>query len=162
LSIEAADLGGSSSLNLLVSAAKGWYVARVHRPYVTPERLAAIHQARAALGAGGVPCAPPVPTRRGAPWISLKGRLVEVEAFVDHDAKLDTWERLATGMRLLARAHNLLGPLEVGEAGQRPRFANHLEPAGARAAVRRGTERIRSWGPTAASWGTGPASTTWR
>jgi hypothetical protein len=109
-----------------------------------PGRLAAIHQARTALRAGGVPCAPPVPTRDGAPWISLKGRLVEVEPYVDHDAKLDTWERLATGMPLLARAHNLLAPLEVGEAGRRPRFANHLEPAAVSSAVRRGTDRIRA------------------
>ena len=146
----AVDLGGSSSLNLLVDAAEGRYVARVHRPHLTPERLAAIHQARTALRAGGVPCTLPVPTLDGAPWISLKGRLVEVEPYVDHDAKLDTWERLATAMPVLARAHNLLGPLEVGEAGRRPRFANHLEPAEVPSAVRRGTGRMRAWGPTPA------------
>ena len=144
----AVDLGGSSSLNLLVDAAEGRYVARVHRPHLTPERLAAIHQARTALRAGGVPCAPPVPTLDGAPWISLKGRLVEVEPYVEHDAKLDTWERLATGMPVLARAHNLLGRLEAGEAGRRPRFANHLEPAEVPSTVRRGTGRIGAWGPT--------------
>jgi len=146
----AVDLGGSSSLNLLLDTDQGRYVARAHRPHLTPERLAAIHQARAALRAGGVPCAPPVPTLEGAPWISLHGRLVELEPYVDHDAKMDTWERLATGMPVLARAHNLLGRLEAGEAGSRPRFANHLEPAEVSSAVRRGTGRIRAWGPTAA------------
>ena len=149
-SAEALDLGGSSSLNLLVSAGGVRYVARVHRPHVTPERLAAIHQARTSLRSGGVPTAPPVPTRQGAPWISLQGRLVEVEAFVGHDAVLDTWERLEVGMGLLARAHNLLRPLEVAEAGRRPRFANHLEAAEVPSAVRRGIERIRAWGPTTA------------
>jgi homoserine kinase type II len=149
-SAEAVDLGGSSSLNLLVPAAGAQYVARVHRPHVTPERLAAIHQARTGLGAGGVPCAPPVPTLQGAPWISLEGRLVEVEAYVAHDAVLDSWQRLEAGMGLLARAHNLLRPLQVGEARRRPRFANHLEPAEVPSAVRRGTERIRAWGPTGA------------
>jgi len=92
----ALDLGGSSSLNLLLATAEGRYVARTHRPHLTPERLGAIHQARTALRAGGVPCAPPVPTRR------------------------------------------------------RPRFANHLEPAEVSSAVRRGTRRIRAWGPTPA------------
>jgi Ser/Thr protein kinase RdoA (MazF antagonist) len=87
---EAVELGGSSSLNLLVGDADRRYVVRVHRPYVTPGRLGAIHQARRALLAGGVPCAPPVPTRRGAPWVSLEGRLVEVEAYVDHDAVMDS------------------------------------------------------------------------
>jgi Ser/Thr protein kinase RdoA (MazF antagonist) len=133
-----------------VDAAEGRYVARVHRLHLTPERLAAIHKARTALRAGGVPCAQPLPTLDGTPWITLKGRLVEVEPYVDHDAVMDTWERLATGMPVLARAHNLLGRLEAGEAGRRPRFANHLEPAEVSPAVRRGTERIRAWGPTSA------------
>lgn len=61
------DLGGSSSLNLLVGDGDRRYVARAHRPHVTPERLGAIQLARDALAAGGVPAAPPVPTRQGAP-----------------------------------------------------------------------------------------------
>ena len=75
-SAEAVDLGGSSSLNLLVGDADRRYVVRVHRPHVTPGRLGAIHQARRALLAGGVPCAPPVPTRHGAPWADVEGRLI--------------------------------------------------------------------------------------
>jgi Ser/Thr protein kinase RdoA (MazF antagonist) len=142
---EAVDLGGSSSLNLLVGDADRRYVVRVHRPYVTPGRLGAIHQARRALLAGGVPCAPPVPTRRGAPWASLEGRLVEVEAYVDHDAVMDSWPRLEAGMRLLANTHNLLRHVKVGQEGRRPRFANHLEPADVSPSVRRGVERIRGW-----------------
>jgi homoserine kinase type II len=146
----AVDLGGSSSLNLLVGDADRRCVVRVHRPHVTPERLGAIHQARGVLLAGGVPCAAPVPSLRGAPWVSLRGRLVEVEAYVDHDAVMDSWQRLGVGMALLARTHNLLRQVQVGKEGRRPRFANHLEPAEVVAAVRRGTERIRGWGPTPA------------
>ena len=147
---EAVDLGGSSSLNLLVGDTDRRYVARVHRSHITSERLAAIHQARRALLAGGVPCAPPVPTRQGAAWVHLEGRLVEVEAYVDHDAVMDSWQRLEAGMALLAHTHNLLRHLEVGEQGRRPRFANHLEPADVAASVHRGTERIRGWEPTPA------------
>jgi homoserine kinase type II len=80
----------------------------------------------------------------------LEGRLVEVEAYVDHDAVMDSWERLEVGMALLAQTHNLLRHLEVGKEGRRPRFANHLEPADVALSVRRGVERIRGWGPTAA------------
>jgi hypothetical protein len=147
---EGVDLGGSSSLNLLVRDAARRYVVRVHRPYVTAQRLGAIHQARRVLMAGGVLCAQPVPTLQGPSWISLQGRLVEVEGFADHDAVMDTWERLEVGMALLAQTHNLLRPLEVGEEGCRPRFANHLEPAEVALSVRRGTERILGWRPTAA------------
>jgi Ser/Thr protein kinase RdoA (MazF antagonist) len=49
-------------------------VVRVHRPHVTRQRLGAIHRARTVLLAGGVPCASPVPTARGAPWVVLQGR----------------------------------------------------------------------------------------
>jgi homoserine kinase type II len=147
---EQVDLGGSSSLNLLVGDGDHGCVVRVHRPYVTPERLGAVHQARAALLAGGVPCAPPVATLRDAPWIRVQGRLVEVEAFVGHDAVMDSWERLEVGMALLARTHNLLQHVQVGKEGRRPRFANHLDPADVASSVRRGTERILGWGPTPA------------
>jgi Ser/Thr protein kinase RdoA (MazF antagonist) len=147
---EQVDLGGSSSLNLLVDDGDHRYVARVHRPHVTPERLDAIQQARAALLAGGVLCAPPVATLRGAPWARVQGRLVEVEAYVDHDAVMDSWERVEVGMALLAQTHNLLRHLDVGEQGRRPRFANHVESADVASSVRRGVERIRGWGPTAA------------
>ena len=150
---EVVDLGGSSSLNLLVDGTDGRYVARVHRPHVTPERLGVVHQARAVLGAGGVPCAPPVPTLHGAAWARFEGRLVEVEAYVDHDAVMDSWGRLEVGMALLAQVHNQLRDLEVSQEGRRPRFANHLEPAEVRSAVHRGTERIQAWRPTAAERG---------
>jgi Ser/Thr protein kinase RdoA (MazF antagonist) len=149
-SAELVDLGGSSSLNLLVGGADRRHVVRVHRPHVRLDRLDAIHRARRALLAGGVPCAPPVPTRHGAAWVRFEGRLVEVEPFVDHDAVMDSWQRLEAGMGLLALAHNLLRQVEVGEEGRRPRFANHLEPADVTASVRRGAERIRGWGPTPA------------
>jgi Ser/Thr protein kinase RdoA (MazF antagonist) len=147
---DGADLGGSSSLNMLVGDADHRYVVRVHRPHVTPERLGAVRQAREVLVAGGVPCGLPVPTLQGASWISLQGRLVEVERYVDHDAIMDSWERLEAGMALLAQTHNLLRHLEVGEEGRRPRFASHLEPAEVASSVHRGTTRIWGWQPTAA------------
>jgi Ser/Thr protein kinase RdoA (MazF antagonist) len=147
---EAVDLGGSSSLNLLVGDAARRYVVRVHRPSVTAKRLGAIHQARRALLAGGVPCVPPLPTRQGAGWVNLEGRLVEVEAYVNHEAVMDSWQRLEVGMGLLAQVHNLLRQVQVGPEGRWPRFANHLEPADVADSVRRGVERIRSWDPTAA------------
>ena len=147
---EAVDLGGSSSLNLLVGDAARRYVVRVHRPHVTPERLGAIHQARRALLAGGVLCAPPVPTRHGQAWVTFAGRLVEAEGYVDHDAVMDSWPRLEIGMALLAQTHNLLRHVQVGQEGRRPRFANHLASADVAAAVRRGIERIRGWDPVPA------------
>jgi homoserine kinase type II len=152
------DLGGSSSLNLLANDGDRRYVIRVHRRHVTPERLGAIHQVRGALAAGGVPTATPVPTLRGAPWASLGGRLLEVEAWIDHDAAMDSWARLDAAIGLLARAHDLMRSVEAGEAGRHPRFANHLEPADVLAWVRKGTARIRGWGLAATEAGLAAAA----
>jgi ATP-dependent Clp protease adapter protein ClpS len=104
------DLGGSSSLNLLIGGGDGRLVVRVHR------------------------------------------------AHVEHDAVMDSWERLEAGMPLLARVHDLLRTVEVGAAGHRPRFANHLEPADVMGGTRRGTARIRGWGPTAEEAGLAAAA----
>ena len=67
---------------------------------------------------------------------------------MDHDAIMDSWQRLGVGMALLARVHNRLRGLEVGEEGRRPRFANQLVSTDLAASVRGGVERIRGWEPT--------------
>ena len=62
---------------------------------------------------GDVPCPRLIRTRDGASWIEVDGRLVEVEVYVEHDANMDSWERLAAGLPLLGRIHTLLQPLRV-------------------------------------------------
>jgi Ser/Thr protein kinase RdoA (MazF antagonist) len=47
--------------------------------------------------------------------VVFEGRLVEAEAYVDHDAVMDSWRRLEAGMALLAQVHNRLRDLEVAE-----------------------------------------------
>jgi Ser/Thr protein kinase RdoA (MazF antagonist) len=144
------DLGGSSNLNLLVSDGRARYVVRVYRTYVTAGRLAAIQLVRRELDRAGVPCPRLVATRDGEPWVSIGGRLIEVELYVDHDARMDSWDRLQAGLPMLGRIHSLLQPIEVSAEGRRPLFANYLEPARARLATAQGTARIRGWRPTPA------------
>lgn len=117
------DLGGSSNLNLLLTAGRHRYVVRVYRPWVTAARLAAMQLVRRQLASGGVPCPQPIQTLNGESWIVVDDRLVEVEPYVEHDAKMDSWSRLAAGLPLLGRIHTLLRPLEVSEEGvtRRPR-----------------------------------------
>jgi hypothetical protein len=57
------DLGGSSGLNLLVGDGDRRYVARAHRPHVTPERLGAIQLTEAPWPPGA--CRPPRRCRPG-------------------------------------------------------------------------------------------------
>jgi homoserine kinase type II len=144
------DLGGSSSLNLLVADDHGRNVVRVYRPYVTAARLADIQLARHELAAGGVPCAETVETRDGHPWIVFDGRLVEVERYVERDANMDSWERLEVGLPLLGRIHTILQTVAVGADGRKPVFANHVEPPDVLDWTRRGTRRIRGWTPSPA------------
>jgi Ser/Thr protein kinase RdoA (MazF antagonist) len=142
------DLGGSSSLNLLVGDDETRYVVRVYRPYVTAGRLAAIHEVRRALDRGGVPGPQVVTTGDGQAWVSVGGRLLEVERFVDHDGKMDSWDRLERGLPLLGLIHSLLHGIAVRAEGRAPMFANYVAPEQARVATARGTARIRSWQAT--------------
>jgi Ser/Thr protein kinase RdoA (MazF antagonist) len=84
---EPADLGGSSNLNLLVTDQSSRWELRVYRPYVTVQRLEAIHAVRQALSHAGVPCGGLVTTHDGQPWISFGGRLVELEHYIEHDTE---------------------------------------------------------------------------
>lgn len=145
-----ADLGGSANLNLLLADGPVRYVVRVYRPHVTAGRLADIQRVRGELRRAGVPCPALVPARDGQPWVRVGGRLVEVERFVDHDAQMDSWDRLQVGLPLLGRIHAALQPMQVSAEGRRPLFANYLDPAQATAATARAAARIRGWRPTAA------------
>lgn len=144
------DLGGSSSLNLLVSRDGVRYVVRVYRPHMTAARLADIQRVRRHLAAAGVPCSQPVPARDGRSWSVAGDRLVEVERYVEWDAVMDTWERVGSGLALLGQIHTLLRRVEVSADGRTPVFANHIAPQDALGETGRGTQRIRGWNPSPA------------
>jgi len=141
------DLGGSSNLNVRVGEDE-YYVVRVYRPHVTTDRLNEIHRVRHHLAAVGVPCDGLLRTRDGRTWIEVDDRLVEVEKYVEHDADMNTWERLATGLRTLSAMHDALANLEIGEAGRSPRFANYISADNAFEATLRGVRRIRQANPS--------------
>ncbi len=144
------DLGGSSNLNLLLSTGPRRYVVRVYRPWATTARLAALQRVRRRLARDGVPCVAPLPTHDGASWIVVDGRLVEVEPYVEHDAKMNSWERLAAGLPLLGRIHTLLRSLRISAAGRAAPATNHIAPRDVLPGTRRGTLRLRQWGPSPA------------
>jgi len=144
----ARDLGGSYNLNLLITGDGRRSVVRVYRLWVTPARLTAMQQVRQHLAAGGVPCVQPLHTLDGQTWMIVNHRLVEVEPYIEHDANMDSWERLEAGLPLLGRIHSLLRPLEVSEEGAHAPMANYIEPATVLAGTLRGTQRIRVWHAT--------------
>jgi Ser/Thr protein kinase RdoA (MazF antagonist) len=144
------DLGGSLNLNLLVSRGDERLVVRVHRPSVGHDRLEDIHQVRNLLDTAGVPCSALVPARDGAQWAWAGPRLVEVERFIPHDGRMNTPQRLASGLPILGRIHALLAGADVSPAGRTVEFANHIEPDRVLAGTRAGAARIRRWHPAPA------------
>lgn len=147
---EAEDLGGSSCLNLLIGTGAARYVARIYRPHVSAARLDAIQCVRREVGQRGIPVAALLATRDGEPWTVIDGRRVEVESFVESDAKMDSWERLELGLPWLGRIHAGLRGVTVSAEGRTPLFANYVEPCDSLAWTLRGTQRVRGWGPSSA------------
>ncbi|HZU17613.1 MAG TPA: hypothetical protein VFD01_13570 [Candidatus Dormibacteraeota bacterium] len=97
------DLGGAYNLNLLVRSRSGRQVVRVHRPWVSLERVMALQQTRERLAAAGLPVARPL----AAP-LRFEGRVVEVEEFIAHDRVVDAWSRAESAFALLGRLHDAL------------------------------------------------------
>lgn len=141
----AIDLGGSSSLNLLVYNAINKYVIRIYRPYVTQARLEDIQRIRHQLTNGGIPCSEVIATLDGQTWTMFDGRLMEVEYYVVHNSKMDSWERLLIGLPILGRIHTILHNIKVCDDTRKPMFANHIEPQDVINKTNDGIKRIRAW-----------------
>jgi Ser/Thr protein kinase RdoA (MazF antagonist) len=150
LSLTAAtDLGGSTNLNLLVPGGDIRFVVRVYRRHVTEARLRAIQHARAVLSSGGVPCGFAIPTVDGAAYLRVGEHLVEVEPYVEADARMDSPPRVGAALPTLGRLHDILSEVELRPAADRATpYANYVDSTGLVEATRVGTDRIRSWDPT--------------
>lgn len=146
----APDLGGSSNLNLLVTDGRSLQVARIYRPFVTSQRVAALQAVRNHLASHGVPCAEAIPAVGGRCWEIFEGRVVEAEPYVAAPAAMNTLARVQTGVAVLGRIHALLQAFPSNPAAAAPRFANYIAADGLVEAVAAGTRRIRAWQPTPA------------
>jgi homoserine kinase type II len=142
------DLGGSVNLNVAVTDGMTPAVARLYRSSVSAGRLHAIQDARDHLRDRGVPVAETMATRDGPGFLVLDdGRVLEVEAHVRSDAKMDDWPRLLTAMPVLGAVHAAWAPsrFEPSGDGAVAPFANQIASGDALDATRRGVERMRRW-----------------
>lgn len=145
------DLGGSSSLNLLLRDRRGDVVARVHRDWLKPARLIAIQAVRSALRQADLPFPEPIPALDGSLWTRLDENLVEVERYGEGE-DMDSWPRLVTGMRMLGRVHGVLAGIAVGPAARTSPVANQIDACEVIPSARRATSAIRTWAQSDREW----------
>ncbi len=141
------DLGGSSSLNLLLRGTRGDVVVRVHRAWLQPARLTAIQAVRSALREAALPFAETIAALDGSLWTALDEHLVEVERNVEGE-EMNSWSRLLTGMRILGRVHGALAGIPADLAARKSPTANQIDADEVLTSARRAAAVIRSWGPS--------------
>ncbi len=124
---ETRDLGGTYNLNVQVESAAGAFVLRVHRPWVTAERLAQVQAVREGLAAD-FPVPEPRRTPDGAGFVSWADRLVECAPFVPHGGTADRWDRYTTAFALLGRLHAALAAAVDPVTLVPPRVSNYATP----------------------------------
>ncbi|HVX46106.1 MAG TPA: phosphotransferase, partial [Mycobacteriales bacterium] len=138
------DLSAGWTTNLRLEVpGRGSLIARVHTR-TTADRLTALQHARRAVAAAGVPAVPPISP---PDFIELAdGSLVELEPYVEWDAKMNTVPLLEKGFGVLARTHDALRKSTIPDAGRTAPRANHITAEVAAEATHQGAARMRGWG----------------
>jgi Ser/Thr protein kinase RdoA (MazF antagonist) len=139
------DLGGSRNHNLLVTTGSGMLVIRAYRTGISLDRLLSLQSVRRALSARGVPTAATLRTRSGELWSRHEGQVVEVEEYIEHSGRMDTWDRLDVGLPMLGRTHNLLRTLSPSPASKKSPIVNYPTAAEVQEWTPRALKRIEPW-----------------
>jgi Ser/Thr protein kinase RdoA (MazF antagonist) len=117
------DLGGSMSLNVHLEAAD--LVLRVHQPFVSRARLAAVQEVRCALVRQGLLVPVPVPLQ-GRTIVRCGDRLAEFERFLPHTRPTPILESYVWLFGALGHLHQALATLDL--AVPRPVVATYAPP----------------------------------
>lgn len=138
------ELGGSTALNLVVATDHVRVVVRVHRPHVTASRVEALQLAREAAAIAGVPTARTLVGRNGERHITVDSCVIEVEEFVESDAKMDSLSRIRQAIPMLGRLHDALEMAKLPEAAGDLHFANYVPASEVGTKVAEGVRRVRA------------------
>ena len=136
------DLGGGNNLNMLVMQDGALRVARVYRPWVTPERIRETNRALAAL-AEELPVPVKRPARGGDMICQWNGRVVELEDFVRADGRMNTLPTVQRAIGCLGRLHSLLEDMDYGPDAATTEFTNYVSEDECQALTERACARIR-------------------
>ncbi len=107
------DVGGTYNLNVRLQTDRGDVVMRVYRPWVGPDRLAAVQALREALWRAGVPVITPLIRPDGSTMLAYGDRLIEVEPWVSSDGGADSWERYLAAAGDLGKLHLALRQVDL-------------------------------------------------
>jgi Ser/Thr protein kinase RdoA (MazF antagonist) len=138
---EVVDLGGSVNLNIHLPAENGGFVGRLYAPWTSSARLSSIQLVRSRLAQSGLPLPETIPTHDGAAWMSIDGRVLEVERYISGEC-MDSWDRLLHGMGMLAQIHQALQGVDAGAAGREAPYANYVAAERALECTRDAAARI--------------------
>lgn len=105
----------------------GEVVVRVHRPWTTAARLAAVHAVCTGLRENGLPLPRILTARDGTTATRLADRMVEVVEYVPHTHTADNWGRGGAAFAMLARLHAALDTLPPGLVP--PPYSSYATPA---------------------------------
>lgn len=119
-------VGGVTATVQLPAANAALHVSRAG---TTRARVQALQAARGRLTDSGVPVVALMPSVTGTTWERLGDRILQVEHWVDHDGRMNTWGRLHLGSLLLAAIHNRWADLDLGNDGEACDWANWIAPA---------------------------------
>ncbi|MDQ3514344.1 MAG: phosphotransferase [Chloroflexota bacterium] len=98
-------LGGATNGVVRIATDAGDLVVRVHAPWTTPDRLAAVHAVQAHLRRHGLPVPAAMTARDGRSWATVDGRLAEVLPFVAGGHQAEDWADAGTAVAALGRLH---------------------------------------------------------
>jgi Ser/Thr protein kinase RdoA (MazF antagonist) len=126
------DLGGTMSLNLDVVVEGRRSVLRIHAPFVSRARTAALQRLRSSLAQAGlrVGIAQPI-GRAGATLVRVGTSLVEVESFVEHEKPPPTWASYLWMYEAMGRLHRHVSTWTDGSL-PRPVVATYGPPSSLR------------------------------
>lgn len=140
------ELNGSQTQNLKLQIGDHLWVARVHPPSTSTDRLIAVQAARRAAHNAGLKTPTPILARDGSSMIILPdGGLAEVEPFVVWNQRMNTPALLRRGFALMGSLHDALRTTPLPAAAAEAPHANHLHAVEAATRTRGGADRIRGW-----------------
>lgn len=122
------DLGGAYNLNVLLTSARGHFVVRIYRPWVTPPRLEEVQRLKRYLHAQHLPVVLPLAALSSRAVTSYEGRVLELEPFVPNDGAAESWERYKKAFALLGRLHSALTEWPAAATLPAPNVENYGTP----------------------------------